>query len=206
MVKEIRIYIEGGGDGKNTKALLRQGFNSFMKDLIQIARSKRIQWHNIPCGSRHHAFRDFKNALQSHPDAYKVLLVDSEAPVNKTPWDQLKDRDNWNSSGMDDIHCHLMVQVMESWFTADIEALKHFYGQGFKENAIPYNQKVEKINKSDLESAFKKATKDTSKGEYNKIKHGAKLLELVDVAKVRSASTHCDRFFKTLAQKMDVSI
>ncbi len=26
MVKEIRIYIEGGGDGRNTKALMRQGW------------------------------------------------------------------------------------------------------------------------------------------------------------------------------------
>jgi predicted ATPase len=57
---------------------------------------------------------------------------------------------------------------------------------------------VEKINKSDLESALKRATKDTSKGEYHKIIHGAKLLEQVDVAKVRSASPHCDRFGSVL--------
>ncbi len=83
---------------------------------------------------------------------------------------------------------------------------KTFYGQGFKENAMPFNPKVEKINKSDLESALKRATKDTSKGEYHKIIHGAKLLEQVDVAKVRSAPPYCDRFFKTLAQEMDVSL
>ena len=32
MVKEIRVYIEGGGDGKNTKALIRQGFSGFLQD------------------------------------------------------------------------------------------------------------------------------------------------------------------------------
>jgi hypothetical protein len=92
MVEEIRIYIEGGGDGKNTKALLREGFSNFLKDLIQIARSKRIRWQIIICGSGNNAFNDFKNALATHPDAYNVLLVDSEAPVNKSAWEHLKDR------------------------------------------------------------------------------------------------------------------
>ncbi len=206
MVKEIRIYIEGGGDGKNTKALLREGFSSFTKVLIQIARSKRIRWQIIICGSRNNAFNDFKNALEAHPDAFNVLLVDSEAPVNKTPWKHLKDRDKWESPNIDDTHCHLMVQVMESWFIADVDALKRFSGQKFKDNAIPSNQKVEEINKPELESALKIATKDTSKGEYHKIKHGAKLLSQVDIAKVCSASPQCERFFKILAEKMDASI
>lgn len=205
MVK-IRIYIEGGGDDNNTKRQIRQGFSNFLKELVDIARNKRIRWQIIICGSRHHAFRDFKNALESHPDAFNVLLVDSEAAVNKTPWEHLKDRDKWESLDVDDTHCHLMVQVMESWFIADIDALKRFYGQGFKENAIPKNPNVEKINKLELESALKIATKDTSKGEYHKIKHGAILLAQVNVTKVRSASPHCDRLFKILAEKMDASI
>ncbi len=33
MVKEIRIYIEGCGDSKNTKGLLRQGFSSFFNPI-----------------------------------------------------------------------------------------------------------------------------------------------------------------------------
>ena len=134
------------------------------------------------------------------------MLVDSEAPVNKASWEHLKDRDKWESPDVDGTHCHLMVQVMESWFIADIDALKRFYGQGFKESAIPSNPKVEKISKLDLELALKIATKDTSKGEYHKIKHGAILLAQVNVAKVRSASPHCDRLFKILTQIMDSSI
>lgn len=206
MVKEIRIYVEGGGDGANTKALIKGGFNIFLKELRQIARSKQIGWEIIICGSRNNAFRNFKNALKTHQDAFNVLLVDSEAPVNKTPWEHLKFRDNWDSPGVDDEHCHLMVQVMESWFVADIDALRQFYGQGFKENAIPGNLNVENINKLDLEVTLNKATKDKSKGKYHKIQHGAKLLEQVEAAKVRTIAPHCDRFFTTLAQKMDASI
>jgi hypothetical protein len=50
MVKEI--YIEGGGDKKETKKAIRIGFSEFLKDLRQIAQKKRIRWQIIICGSR----------------------------------------------------------------------------------------------------------------------------------------------------------
>jgi hypothetical protein len=206
MVTEIRIYIEGGGDGKNTKALIRQGFSSFLKDLVQIARSKRINWNIIVCGSRNNAFKSFVKALEDYPHAFNVLLVDSEAAVNKPPWEHLKSRDNWDSPSVDDTHCHFMVQAMEAWFIADIDTLKKFYGQGFRENSIPKNTNVEKINKDSLEPSLKEATRNTSKGEYQKIQHASKLLELLDIAKVRKAAPNCDRLFTTLAQIMGETI
>lgn len=52
MVKEIRIYIEGGGEGKNTKQLLRGGFSIFFKELVLVARNKQIKWQIILCGRR----------------------------------------------------------------------------------------------------------------------------------------------------------
>lgn len=206
MVKEIRIYIEGGGDSKNTKASLRQGFSTFLNKLVEIARSNRIRWQIIMCGTRNSAFGDFQNALEDHPDAFNVLLVDAEAPVKKNPWEHLKFRDNWDSPGVDDNHCYLMVQTMEAWFIADIDTLKKYYGQGFKENCIPKNPNVESINKDSLEPSLKEATRDTSKGEYQKIKHASQLLEKLDVTKVRQASPNCDRLFTTLAQIMGETI
>lgn len=170
MVKEIRIYIEGGGDGKNTKAQIRQGFSQFFRELVQLARSKNIKWEIIICGSRNNAFRDFKNALKFHEDAFNILLVDAEAPVNNSLWEHLKIRDNWTPPDIDDIHCHLMVQTMEAWMIADVETLKKFYGNGFKENTIPNTSNVENIDKSILASSLKEATRNTSKGEYKKNK------------------------------------
>ena len=206
MVKEVRIYIEGGGDGKNTKQLLRGGFSSFFKELVQVARSKQIKWNITVCGSRNNAFRDFKNAFADHPNAFIILLVDSEAPVKQPPWEHLKLRDNWDSPGVDETHCYLMVQAMEAWFMADIDTLKRFYGQGFKENAIPKNINVETIEKDLLEPSLKAASRDTkSKGEYKKIQHASKLLEMLDVDKVRKASSECDRIFKTLTELMEQS-
>lgn len=207
MVKEIRIYIEGGGDGKNTKQLLRGGFSIFFKELVQVARSNKIKWNITVCGSRKNAFRDFKNALAAHPNAFIILLVDSEAPVKlkQRPWEHLKLRDNWDApAGVDDTHCYLMVQTMEAWFMADIDTLKKFYGQGFKENAIPRKSNVETIEKDLLERSLKAASCDTkSKGEYQKIKHASMLLEMLDVDKVRNASSECDRIFTTLTELME---
>jgi len=207
MVKEVRIYIEGGGDGRNTKALMRQGFSKFFKPLVEIAKSQKIKWDITICGSRNNAFRDFKNALKSHPEAFNVLLVDAEASVTtQSPWEHLKFRDNWDAPpGIDDSHCHLMVQAMEAWFITDIANLKTFYGQGFKENAISKNVNVETIHKDTLEPSLKAATRATKKGEYHKIKHASKLLELLDADKVCQASPYCDRLFTTLTAKMGIS-
>ncbi|MEH2084388.1 MAG: DUF4276 family protein [Nostoc sp.] len=208
MVTEVRIYIEGGGDGKNTKALIRQGFSQFFKQLVEIAKNKKIKWNITICGSRSNAFRDFGNALKYHPEAFNVLLVDAEESVTlQSPWKHLKLRDNWDEPpDIDDSHCHLMVQAIEAWFISDIATLKTFYGQRFKENAISKNTNVETIDKHSLKPSLKAATRNTTKGEYHEIKHASKLLELLDVDKVRQASPYCDRLFTTLAAIMGASV
>lgn len=134
-------------------------------------------------------------------------LVDSEAPVvKKTPWEHLKSRDNWEPPGVDDNHCHLMVQTMEAWFIADIDTLKKIYGHGFKENLIPKSTNVETIDKDLLERSLKAATRDTkSKGEYQKLQHASQILKLLNVAQVRKASPYCDRLFTTLTQIIEDS-
>jgi hypothetical protein len=96
-----------------------------------------------------------------------------------------------------------MVQTVEAWLVADVDAVSKFYGQGFNANTIPKNPNVEQISKEDLESTLKRATRNTPKGEYHKIKHGPKLLGQVDVSKVRKAAPHCDRLFVTLEGKME---
>ena len=202
MVNEIRIYVEGGGQDRDAKARLGAGFNGFLADLRTLARSRRIKWQIIPCGSRDEAYRKFVKALKTHPDAFNVLLVDSEAPVKETPWQHLQRRDGWNSHAVDDAQCHLMVQMMEAWFIADIDSLQRFYGQGFNASALPRNPNVEEIPKQQIESSLKTATRRTTKGEYHKTHHAPKILEQLDVSKVREAAPHCNRLFTTLEKKI----
>lgn len=203
MVSEIRIYVEGGGDGKETKARFREGMTHFLSALKSLAREKSIRWDIVACGSRNDTLRNFRSALKSHPQAFNVLLVDSEAPFTATsPTVHLKNRDGWDMAGMADEQCHLMVEMMENWFLADVDALESFYKKGFNRNAIPRNQNVEQIAKADVETALKNAIRGTIAGRYQKIRHGTQLLEKVNPELVRKRAPNCERIFKTLECKL----
>lgn len=201
---EIRIYVEGGGDSADTKQFLREGFSTFLKELNSKAREKCIRWQLVMCGGRVATIDAFRTAIHQHAQAFNVLLVDSESAVQTTPWKHLQGREEWADKHPHDDHCQLMTQAMEAWFVADIEALSHFYGQGFCGNAFPGYEDVERIAKDDLEPCLKSATQHTTKGEYHKGKHAWKLLKIIDPNKVRRASRHCKRLFDTLSGKMQM--
>ncbi|GAB4211680.1 MAG: hypothetical protein OHK0022_46530 [Roseiflexaceae bacterium] len=94
MVREIRIYVEGGGD-RDADTAIREGFRSFFREIVELVRIRRIGWSIIPCGSRNSAFDNFKNALTGrHRDAFNILLVDSEDPLRGHLWDHLMRRDS----------------------------------------------------------------------------------------------------------------
>lgn len=204
-MKQVRVYVEGGGDQRSGKAAVREGFSKFLRPLREKARENRIRWDVIACGSRKSAFDDFKIALCLHPDAFNVLLVDAEGPVSQRPWTHLHQRNGWSKLEISDDNCHLMVQVMEAWLIADLVTLANFYGQGFNLNPIPKQSDVESVSKVDLELGIKIATQNTQKGEYHKIRHGVKILALVDTEKVRSRTRHCERMFTILLEKLTES-
>jgi len=206
MVSEIRIYVEGGGDGSESKAATRRGFGQFLDPLRQLARSRRIRWQVVACGGRNATFDDFKIALRSHGDAFNLLLVDSEAPVSQPPWAHLLARDGWPRPSAGDEQCHLMTQCVEAWLVADRHALREFYGAGFNEHALPAHTNVEAVDKTDLESGLERATRNTSKGSYHKIRHCSVLLTRLNTTVVRSKATYCDRLFTTVASNTGASI
>lgn len=199
MVMEIRIYCEGGSKRGD---LFQQDMSVFLGELVSIARSKRIRWHLITCGSRGRAYESFQLAMTTFPEAFNVLLVDAESLVSSSAWQHLKQQDKWALTEELDSHCHLMAQAMEAWMIADLESLKNYYGQNFNAKSIPATKGVEQIPKDDLKVALRKASRQTSKGEYDEIKHAGAILQKLDVAKVRQAAPHCERLFKTLTEKM----
>ena len=85
MTNAIRIYIEGGGDSAQQKASLRQGFDVFLAAVKYAATDKGIRWDTIVAGSRNRCFAAYCRALEDHPDALNLLLVDSESPVCGKP-------------------------------------------------------------------------------------------------------------------------
>jgi hypothetical protein len=195
-VREIRIYVEGGG-GKDSRASLRRGFGRFF---AKVAAKSRIT--TVACGNRDDAFQVFLTASGNHPDALNLLLVDSEAAVSIPAKDFLARREkSWELQDIPAGEIHLMVQVMESWFLADREGLEAYYGKSYRLKALPPNPAVESIPKADVLSGLKAAPKHTSKGEYHKIKHASELLARLDHMKVRKAAPHCEFLFQRLAEE-----
>ncbi|MBI4299439.1 MAG: DUF4276 family protein [Chloroflexi bacterium] len=201
MTSEIRIYVEGGGDSAFGKATLRSGFNTFFRSLVDDARSKRIKWAVILLGPRDKCLSAFNTALKTHPDAFNILMVDAEGAVSVEPRQHLRDRDSWDVLAPEE-NCHLMVQTMEAWFVADFDALSTYYGDSFLGSAIPRTSNVEEIDKITLLSALERASQNTQKGRYNKIRHAADLLGRIDTTLVRQKAWHCDRLFSALKSRI----
>ncbi|MCH8311968.1 MAG: DUF4276 family protein [Nitrospinae bacterium] len=196
-MSSIRIYVEGGGDRKDTKAKCRRGFAVFFKKIFPERKQPKI----TACGGRTKAFRSFCIATRQNPENINILLVDSEEPVSKRPWEHLKDKDNWDrpDEATDD-SAHLMVQCMESWFLADKDVLAEYYGQGFSLNALPQRMNIEEIPKSDIQQALEQATKNSQKGTYHKTKHAFDILASIDPSKLGDdqVSVHAKRLIDYL--------
>jgi hypothetical protein len=198
LIREIRIYVEGGGDSRESRRQIRIGFGQFLDPIRQVARERRVRWGVIACGPRNTAFEDFRTALRSHPNAFNVLLVDAEDALAGTPWEHLRQRDGWSGANLPDEHCHLMVRTVEAWIAADPTTLAGYYGQGFQAKALPTRKDIEAVDKERLIEALNRATAGTSKGRYHKIAHCSDLLGRIQPDVVRERAPHCDRLFTTL--------
>ena len=168
---EIRIYFEGD-------PALKEGFHAFFGAIVSATREQSGRIRFIAGKAR--ARDDFRRATRVHPDAWNVLLIDSEGEPDSN------DRDG---------QTFWMVQCMESWFLADKDTLEAYYGERFRRNALPANPDVERIPKKDVIDGLAAATRQTGKGEYHKTRHAAQLLRLIRPDRVRSAAQNCERFF-----------
>ena len=193
------LYVEGGGDRKDSRTKCRRAFRGFLLNAGLEGRLPRI----FASGSRQQAYDAFRHALgAARGDDLAVLLVDSEGPVgiDGRPWRHLKDRDGWDKpAGADDDHVHLMVQCMEAWFLADRAALARYFGDGFNENSLPRLAAVEEVSKHDLVRGLNAATRNSrTKGAYRKGRDSFALLADLDPDKVADASPHAKRFLEAL--------
>jgi len=181
MPNEFRIYFEGH---KSLKA----GFDAFFREIREKAHAAQCKVVSIATGGTPE--RDFAIAMRRHPAAWNILLRDSEGPLQPGRSVPQADSIFW------------MVEMMESWFHADKDAMAGYYQRGFRKAALSANPSVEEIPKKDLIDGLKAATKDTTKGPYHKTKHAPALLESIKPALVRKAAPHCDRFFTSVLEKL----
>jgi hypothetical protein len=196
-----KLLVEGAGDRADLSAECRKGFQRLFEKAGLGGMLPRV----VPCGSRSAAFDKFCSELaRCGPDDVVMLLVDSEAPCDgDDAWKHVAQRegDRWEPpAGATSNHLHLMVQVMESWFLADPDALERHFGKGFRREGLPVRTDIEVIAKLEVYRALEAATKSTKSGPYGKGTHSFKLLAELDPDKLQRASPRARRLFDALRQ------
>ncbi len=91
-----------------------------------------------------------------------------------------------------------MVQCMEAWFLADKAVLAEYYGNGFRQSALPQNPRIEEVSKRDVLHGLERATVETSKQAYHKTRHGFDILERLSPEAVRNGSPFAAALFEVL--------
>jgi hypothetical protein len=193
VVAEIRIHYEGD-------AQLKEGFRRFFAELVSLANARndcRVQF--IDGAGRETAIHDFRLALKTHPASWNVLLIDSEGPDDGNLFRPL----GLTAAQRESVFW--MVQMMESWFLADVQALKGYYGQGFRESSLRGDPNVERISKRDVMRRLANATGRTQKGKYDKVDHAPHLLRKIDPALVQKAAPNCLRIFEIFRSRLQKS-
>jgi hypothetical protein len=181
MVTEIRIYFEGDDQ-------LRMGFHRFLglDGMRGKCRIQAVAAHGDPIG-------EYRIAQRKHPESVNILLLDSEQALDGTG---LRER---QVAGFPPDRIFWMIELMESWFLADREALKRYYKQGFQESSLPRNPEVEKIPKEDVLQGLTEATKNTRKKRYHKTKHAPWILQVIDRDAIRERAPQCKRLLEALS-------
>lgn len=188
------IYIEGGGKTKQLHSELRHGFKTLFEKVGFSDKLPKV----VACGSRNDAFRDFTIAFKKKKeDDLVLLLVDSEELISSSSkWEHVKNRDSWNKPlTADEENIFFIVICMESWFLADKDGLKKFFGTGFNAGRLPQTTSLESIDKTTLYDGLKKATKNTRQ-------HSFKILTYLDACKVENHGEYSKEFFEYLRNEL----
>ena len=203
MKRRVRIYIEGGAEGKGADNDFRRGWKKFLSKLHELAIHQGYQTLEVVRGKgRSDTFRRFRKHHDEFPDDLCVLLVDAETavPAGASMWDVVANRpgDRWvRPPWATERHLYLMVQFVETWLVTDHDALSNFFKQGFNPKVLPTTN-LEQRSKADIHQALKKATQNSRKGTYRH-GHANEILETLSPDRVKTLF-HGRRLFDTLAK------
>ena len=193
----VRIFIEGGGSGKISDKVFKEAWTKFFAAADLAGRMPKV----VRGEGRSTTFRKFRTARR-RANELLLLLVDSEGQVaaGHSAWQHLRARpdDNWEQppeAGNDS--AYLMVQVMETWFLADRDALRRFFGPSLNGNHFGQWPDLEKVHKDTVINALERATSNCQK-PYSKSKISFELLGQIDPNAVAAACPHADRLLNYL--------
>ena len=195
----VRLYIEGGGDGRRLDAQFREGWTKFFEAAGLRGRMPKV----VRGGSRTQTFDRFAtDAAERSTDTVPLLLVDSEHTVEagRSVWQHLRASDGWNKpAGAGEDDAFLMVQVMETWFLADRDALRKSFGSRFAENALGQWADLEDVPKETVLGALRNATRSCPK-RYAKGRVSFDLLAQIAPARVEASCPHAKALLECLRE------
>ncbi len=195
----VKLYVEGAGQTDFERAQCREAFSTFFAAVDGLA-GKRPR--TKPCGGRQAAYDAFVIALKtSRQGELPLLLVDSEGPVTpgETVWQHLKTRDGWDRpDGAADDDAFFMAQVMETWFLADKEMLRNYFGQDFNEKHIRQWPSLEAVPKLTVYEVLEKTTAACKKKSYTKGTISFEMLKRLNPTKVENACPHAKKLLDRL--------
>jgi len=197
----IKIYIEGGGEGKDLDSRFREAWTKFFKAAGLSGQMPRP----IRGKGRLHTHDLFVTAFNNRSkNEIPLLLLDSESAIEdgNSIWQHLKSRDQIEKPAQaSEEHVYLMVQVMETWLLSDPNALGSYFGSKFKSGKIPVRPDLEAVDKQRIFDTFEQATIDCGQKRYAKGKISFELLGAVNPQKVADKCAHAKRFLDFLAVK-----
>jgi Domain of unknown function (DUF4276) len=206
MVKDVKIYIEGGGDSKEERVRLREGFRKLFEKTIPEYRMPRT----VASGGREEAFKDFKTGLKTK-NQFSLLLVDSEDQVDNISdeiegdfaWKHLTKRDGWIQPEATQNHqAMLMATCMEAWIATDKETLKKFYPTGFQVSALPSLVNIESKNRHEIHENLVHATRNCVNKTYKKGVHSFELIGKLNPDVLKANTTQFRRLEAILRKVM----
>ena len=160
----FELFIEGGGDphspiSKELDVRFRQSWHGFLRAAGLGDSLPRV----FRGGGREETFISFCTAVRAEEDGTTpLLLVDSETEVSEqhSVWEHLENQEPpWKRpAGAGAEQAFLMVQVMETWFLADRDTLRKFFGPDFAEAALPVSADLEAVPKKAVYKALARAT------------------------------------------------
>lgn len=194
----VKIYAEGGGEGHLLDTLFRQAWTQFFERAGLTGRMPRV----VRGKGRARTMDLFSIAVDnSRPSELPLLLLDSEGPVQEghSVWQHLFRQDKWSKpKGAADDQAFLMVQVMETWFLADREMMRTYFGPDLRESPLRGWVQLESVSNETVFDALEKATAACGRKKYAKGKISFELLGRVNPLKVENACSNAKRLLDYL--------
>jgi hypothetical protein len=193
--RQVKLYVEGGGDSDATHTELRQAFTTLLK-AAGVQKLPRV----VACGGGPSTLDDFKNAVERSGSTERAfVLVDSESAVTEgdSVWAHLDKEYGWKKPPeAEESTAFLMIQCMETWLIADLDAVIEYFKPHFNRKSIAAWPDLEAVPKKTIQAALGSAT--AGGRAYAKGKISFEILSTVEPAKLEAACPAAKRFFDAM--------